>query len=157
MILKVTLGSSSPWEHFCKWLSSFVAELLAREEDFCSSVQDWIERRITEWCLQANAHDVPRSNCGWAWQRECGFRCYWWFFCFQGQEVRAAAVLAGTEKLVLVSAVAGLTMNLTVRSNDTFLSEVVLKALKTTLVWMKTKQNNKMKQIFTSYCGLGLF
>jgi hypothetical protein len=51
-----------------------------------------------------------------------------------GQEVRAAAVLAGTEKLVLVSAVAGLSLNLTVRSNDTFLSDLVLKALKNSLV-----------------------
>ncbi len=51
-----------------------------------------------------------------------------------GQEVRAAAVLAGTEKLVLVSAVAGLTLSLTVRSNDTFLSDLVLKSLKNVLV-----------------------
>jgi hypothetical protein len=35
---------------------------------------------------------------------------------------------------VLVSAVAGLTLSLTVRSNDTFLSDLVLKSLKNALV-----------------------
>ena len=51
-----------------------------------------------------------------------------------GQEVRAASILAGTDKLVLVSCTAGLTLSIVVRSNDTFLTDVVLKSLRAVLI-----------------------
>lgn len=51
-----------------------------------------------------------------------------------GVEVRAAAVLAGTDKVILITCAAGLSLNLTVRSNDTFLSDIVLKACRAVLV-----------------------
>lgn len=51
-----------------------------------------------------------------------------------GPEVRAASILAGTDKLILVSCTTGLTLNIVVRSNDTFLTDVVLKSLRAVLV-----------------------
>ena len=51
-----------------------------------------------------------------------------------GQEVRAAAILCGTEKLILVTLQAGMSLNVTVRSNDTFLTESVLKSCRALLV-----------------------
>lgn len=49
-------------------------------------------------------------------------------------DVTGAAILAGTDKLLLVHCVPGLSLSITVRSNDTFLSDIALKACRALLV-----------------------